>query len=114
MTIFLVALVVTFSGFINSLTGFGFIIVAAAFLAQLLPPKDAASLALVLGIILAGIVALRERKTIAMKITLFIQNNTGWNNNDGHGAVTYLINSGNAENITISNCTFLGNRSLSS
>ena len=48
MTIFLVALVVTFSGFINSLTGFGFIIVAAAFLAQLLPPKDAASVALVL------------------------------------------------------------------
>jgi uncharacterized membrane protein YfcA len=70
MTIFFVALVVTFSGFINSLTGFGFIIVAAPFLVQILPPKEAASVALVLGIILAGIVALRERKTIAIKTTL--------------------------------------------
>lgn len=70
MTIFFVALVVTFSGFINSLTGFGFIIVAAPFLVQLLPPKEAASVALVLGIILAAVIAFRERKTIATKVTL--------------------------------------------
>ena len=111
MTIFFVALVVTFSGFINSLTGFGFIIVAAPFLVQFLHPKEAASVALVLGIILAGFIALRERKTIAMKITLFMQNNAGWNNSNAYGAVTYYNNSGNVEDITISNCTFLGNRS---
>lgn len=70
MTIFFVALVVAFSGFINSLTGFGFIIVAAPFLIQLLPPKEAASIALVLGIILAAVIAFRERKTIATKVTL--------------------------------------------
>ena len=55
MTIFFVALIVTFFGFINALTVFGFIIVAAPFLNQLLPPKEAASVALVLGIILAAI-----------------------------------------------------------
>jgi len=47
-----------------------------------------------------------------IKNSVFMQNNTGWNNNDGYGAVTYYNNTGNAENITISNCTFLGNRSL--
>jgi uncharacterized membrane protein YfcA len=70
VTILLTALVVALSGFINSLTGFGFIIVAAPFLVQLLPPKEAASVALVLGIILAAVVALRERKTIELRITL--------------------------------------------
>jgi len=45
-----------------------------------------------------------------IKNSVFIQNNAGWNG-DGYGAVTYLNNSGNAEDITISNCTFLGNRS---
>jgi len=70
MIVFFVALVVAFSGFINSLTGFGFIIVAAPFLVQLLPPREAASVALVLGIILAAVVAIRERKTIAVKVTI--------------------------------------------
>jgi uncharacterized membrane protein YfcA len=70
MTIFLIALVVTSAGFINSLTGFGFIIIAAPFLIQLLPPKEAASIALVLGIILTAVVTLRERKTIAIKVVL--------------------------------------------
>ena len=36
----------------------------------MLPPKEAASVALILGIILAAVVALRERKTIAVKVTL--------------------------------------------
>ena len=47
-----------------------------------------------------------------IKGSVFFQNNAGWNNHDGYGAVTYLNNTGSAENITIINCTFLGNRSL--
>jgi predicted outer membrane repeat protein len=47
-----------------------------------------------------------------IKNSVFMQNNTGWNNRDGYGAVTYYNANGSAENITISNCTFLGNRSL--
>jgi uncharacterized protein len=70
MTSFFVALVVAFSGFINSLTGFGFIIVAAPFLIQILPPKKATSVALILGIILCAAVGLRERRKIAIKVTL--------------------------------------------
>lgn len=70
MTAFFVAVIIAFSGFINSITGFGFIIVAAPFLIQLLPPKEAASVALILGIILASVIALRERRTLAIKVTL--------------------------------------------
>ena len=40
-----------------------------------------------------------------------MQNNAGWNNSNAYGAVTYYNNSDNAEDITISNCTFLGNGS---
>jgi hypothetical protein len=47
-----------------------------------------------------------------IKNSVFMQNNTGWNNNDGYGAVTYFNNTGSAESIAITNCTFLGNRSL--
>ena len=46
-----------------------------------------------------------------IKNSVFIQNNAGWNG-DGYGAVTYYNNTGSAESIAISNCTFLGNRSL--
>jgi hypothetical protein len=46
-----------------------------------------------------------------IKNSVFVQNNAGWNS-DGYGAVTYYNNSGAAENITITNCTFVGNRSL--
>ncbi len=68
MTAFFVAAIIAFCGFINSMTGFGFIIVAAPFLIQLLPPKEAASVALILGIILASVIALRERRTIALRV----------------------------------------------
>ena len=46
-----------------------------------------------------------------IKNSVFIQNNAGWNG-DGYGAVTYFIGTGSADNIAITNCTFLGNRSL--
>ena len=46
-----------------------------------------------------------------IKNSVFIQNNAGWGS-DGYGAVTYYNNTGSAESIAISNCTFLGNRSL--
>ena len=46
-----------------------------------------------------------------IKNSVFMQNNAGWSG-DGYGAVTYYNSEGDAENITISNCTFLGNRSL--
>lgn len=70
MTGFIVALVIAFSGFLNSITGFGFVIVAAPFLIQLLPPKQAVSVALVLALILSIVIALRERKTIDLKVML--------------------------------------------
>jgi hypothetical protein len=74
MTIFFVALVMTFSGFINSLTGFGFIIVAAPFLIQLLPPKETASVALVLGIILAAIKIIVGSIVVGVARVLAIRN----------------------------------------
>jgi uncharacterized membrane protein YfcA len=66
----LVALVVLFSGFINALTGFGFIIVAAPFLVLLLPPKQVAATALVLGLILSLMIAYRERETINIGVVI--------------------------------------------
>lgn len=65
-----VALVVSLSGFLNALTGFGFIILAAPFLVQLLPPRQAASVALLLGAVVAAIVAFRERGSIDRGVTL--------------------------------------------
>ena len=47
-----------------------------------------------------------------IKNSVFMQNNAGWNNLDGYGAVSYLNYQGSAEDITITNCTFIGNRSL--
>ena len=42
----------------------------------------------------------------------FINNHAGWGS-DGYGAITYYNSAGDAENITVTNCTFVGNRSLS-
>ena len=43
----------------------------------------------------------------------FTNNHAGWGS-DGYGAITYYNPSGNPEDITVTNCTFVGNRSLSS
>ena len=64
----LAALVIVFSGFINMLTGFGFIIVAAPFLVHLLPPKQVAATALVLGLIISLVIVYRERATIRLRV----------------------------------------------
>lgn len=45
-----------------------------------------------------------------IKNCLFIQNQAGFGDN-GYGAIAYLNNSGSAESIKITNCTFSGNRS---
>lgn len=68
----LAALVILFSGFINALTGFGFIIVAAPFLVQLLPPKEVAATALVLGIIISLGIAYRERAFIRLRVAVLM------------------------------------------
>jgi uncharacterized membrane protein YfcA len=68
----LAALVIVFSGFINALTGFGFIIVAAPFLVYLLPPKQVAATALVLGLIISLVIAYRERATINLRVAVLM------------------------------------------
>lgn len=68
----LAALVIVFSGFINALTGFGFIIVAAPFLVHLLPPKQVAATALVLGVIISLGIAYRERATINLRVAVLM------------------------------------------
>jgi uncharacterized membrane protein YfcA len=68
----LAALVIVFSGFINALTGFGFIIVAAPFLVHLLPPKQVAATALVLGLIISLVIAYRERATINLRVAVLM------------------------------------------
>jgi uncharacterized membrane protein YfcA len=68
----LAALVIVFSGFINALTGFGFIIVAAPFLVHLLPPKQVAATALVLGVTISLVIAYRERATINLRVAVLM------------------------------------------
>jgi len=70
ITNILAALVIFTSGFINALTGFGFIIVAAPFLVHFLLPKQVAATALVLGLIVSATIAYRERETIDLRVTL--------------------------------------------
>ena len=64
----LAAIVILLSGFINAITGFGFIIVAAPFLVHLLPPKQVAATALVLGFIISLVIVYRERAFIQLKV----------------------------------------------
>ena len=72
ITNILAALVIFVSGFINALTGFGFIIVAAPFLVHFLAPKQVAATALVLGLIISGTIAYRERATMNVRVTLIM------------------------------------------
>jgi len=72
ITNILATLVIFISGFINALTGFGFIIVAAPFLVHFLLPKQVAATALVLGLIISATIAYRERVTINLRVTLFM------------------------------------------
>lgn len=72
ITNILAALVIFISGFINALTGFGFIIVAAPFLVHFLAPKQVAATALVLGLIVSVTIAYRERATMNVRVALFM------------------------------------------